>query len=103
MNPKTARDIMVPLDDYPHAYESQTLREAVRLLETSEIHRGGRTSMPSILLVLVVTLFIWKIWPWMGMPTTLQIKPLSAHPLLTGTRSQDRVQPLRGSHGLHAR
>ena len=51
MNPKTARDIMVPLDDYPHAYDTQTLREAVRLLETSEIHRGGRTSMPRILLV----------------------------------------------------
>jgi len=56
VDPKTARDIMVPLDNYPRAYESQTLREAVRLLATSEIHRGGRTSMPRILLVLVVAL-----------------------------------------------
>lgn len=51
MAAKTARDIMVPLDDYPHAFESQTLREAVSLLETSAIQFGGRTSMPRILLV----------------------------------------------------
>ena len=42
---------MVPLDDYPHAFEHQTLREAVKLLETSAIQFGGRTSMPRILLV----------------------------------------------------
>ena len=51
MNPKTARDVMVPLDDYPHAFEHQTLREAVRLLETEQIQFGGQTSMPRILLV----------------------------------------------------
>lgn len=51
MKPKTARDIMVPLDDYPHAYDTQTLREAVRLLETAVIQFGGRTSMPRVLLV----------------------------------------------------
>ena len=51
MNPKTARDVMVPLDDYPHASEHQTLREAVKLLETSQIQFGGHTSMPRILLV----------------------------------------------------
>lgn len=26
---------------------------------------------PSILLLLVLTLFVWKIWPWMGMPVLL--------------------------------
>ena len=26
---------------------------------------------PSILLIFVIALFVWKIWPWMGMPTTL--------------------------------
>ena len=51
MNPKIARDVMVPLDDYAHAYEHQTLREAVKLLETSQIQRDGQTSMPRILLV----------------------------------------------------
>ncbi len=51
MDQKTARDVMVPLDDYPHAFETQTLREAVKLLESSAIQFGGRTSMPRILLV----------------------------------------------------
>ena len=51
MPARTARDVMVPLDDYPHASESQTLREAVRLLETAQIQFGGQTSMPRILLV----------------------------------------------------
>jgi len=48
---KTARDIMVPLDDYPHASDTQTLREAVKLLETRSIQFGGQVSMPRILLV----------------------------------------------------
>ena len=43
---------MVPLADYPHAVETQTLAEAVTLLETSEIGIGGRVSMPRILLVI---------------------------------------------------
>ena len=31
-----------------------------------------RTGIPaSILLVLVITVFVWKVWPWMGMQTTL--------------------------------
>ena len=51
MTAKTARDLMVPLDDYPHAFDTQTLREAVRLLETQQIEFGGHTSMPRILLV----------------------------------------------------
>ncbi len=48
---KTARDIMVPLDNYPHARDTQTLRDAVKLLETVQIHFGEATSMPRILLV----------------------------------------------------
>lgn len=51
MTPRTARDVMVPLDDYPHAFDTQTLREAVKLLETREIQFGGQVSMPRILLV----------------------------------------------------
>jgi len=31
-----------------------------------------RAGIPaSILLVLVIAVFVWKIWPWMGMPVTL--------------------------------
>ena len=31
-----------------------------------------RAGVPaSILLMVVIALFVWKIWPWMGMPTTL--------------------------------
>ncbi len=52
MEPKTARDVMVPLEDYPHLYDNQTLREAVRQLDNTQIQVGGRTSMPRILMVL---------------------------------------------------
>ena len=52
MIPKTARDLLVPLEDYPHALESQTLAEAVQLLETWQIDFDGRQSMPRVLLVL---------------------------------------------------
>lgn len=52
MIPKTARDLLVPLEDYPHANESQTLAEAVELLETWQIDFDGRKSMPRVLLVL---------------------------------------------------
>ena len=51
MSTRTARDVMVPLDDYPHAFDTQSLREAVKLLETRQIQFGGQTSMPRILLV----------------------------------------------------
>ena len=49
---KTARDVLVPLEDYPHARESTTLAEAVELLENWQIEFDGSTSMPRILLVL---------------------------------------------------
>ena len=43
---------MVLLEDYPHLHDNQTLREAVRLLDTAQIQVGGRTSMPRIIMVL---------------------------------------------------
>ncbi len=49
---KTARELLVPLNDYPHARESQTLAEAVAMLETRQIQFDGRISMPRVLLVL---------------------------------------------------
>ena len=51
MPQKTARDVMVPLDNYPHAFDSQSLREAVALLDTAQIQFSGTISMPRILLV----------------------------------------------------
>lgn len=49
---KTARDLLVRLEDYPHARESQTLADAIELLETRQIEFDGTTSMPRVLLVL---------------------------------------------------
>ncbi len=51
MSELSARDVMVPIAEYPHAQGNQTLLEGVRLLETSAIQFEGRTSMPRILLV----------------------------------------------------
>ena len=51
MSELSARDVMVPIAEYPHALGTQTLLEGVRLLETSAIRFEGRTSMPRILLV----------------------------------------------------
>ena len=48
---KTARDVMVGLDKYPHALDTQTLKEAVVLLDQAQIDFGGHTSMPRVLLV----------------------------------------------------
>ena len=51
MGEVNARDVMVPIAEYPHALGNQTLAEGVRLLEKSPIEFEGRTSMPRILLV----------------------------------------------------
>ncbi len=51
MGEPSARDVMVPIAEYPHARGNQPLAEGVRLLEKSPIEFHGRTSMPRILLV----------------------------------------------------
>ncbi len=51
MADKTARDVMVPIDQYPHAFDTQTLAEAVELLAERQIQFSGHTSMPRILLI----------------------------------------------------
>ncbi len=51
MSESSARDVMVPIEGYPHALGTQTLLEGVKLLETSPIEFEDRTSMPRILLV----------------------------------------------------
>jgi predicted transcriptional regulator len=52
MGEKTARDIMVQLEHYPHARPSQTLAEAADQLVTLQISVLGTTSMARVLLVL---------------------------------------------------
>jgi CBS domain-containing protein len=48
---KTAQDVMIDLDRYPQALATQTLATAAQRLEQAQIHFGGRTSMPRVLLV----------------------------------------------------
>ncbi len=40
-----------------------------KMFSAFEFFRAGL--IPSVGLVVVIALFVWKIWPWMGMPTTL--------------------------------
>lgn len=47
----TARQIMVQLEHYPHARQSQTLAEAAEMLTRSPIEAAGTVSMPRVLLV----------------------------------------------------
>lgn len=51
MTAKFARDIMVPLDDYPHIPHWHTLKQAVAELEKSEIKTEGTPSLARALLV----------------------------------------------------
>lgn len=51
MTHKTARDITVPIENYPHTLDTQTLGDAVKLLQEAQIQFSGKTSMPRILLV----------------------------------------------------
>ena len=54
MSARTARDVMVPLAEYPHAHENQSLQDAIDSLETAQIQIDDHLSMPRILLVFVV-------------------------------------------------
>ena len=52
MKTMTARDLMVPLQEYPHALPDDTLRDAARMLVEAQIGVGeGRRSMPRVVLV----------------------------------------------------
>jgi CBS-domain-containing membrane protein len=48
---KSAGDIMIPLEKYPHIPYWFSLRQAVAEIENSEIDVDGRTSLPRALLV----------------------------------------------------
>jgi len=46
-----ARDILVPLEKYPHIPNFYTLRQAVALIENTVLEINGRTSLPRSVLV----------------------------------------------------
>ena len=46
------RDIMIPIDQYPSVGPDDTLRQAMRVMEHSQIEVEGRKSLPRVLLVL---------------------------------------------------
>ncbi len=47
----TAKDLMVPLESYPHVREDCTLLVALTTMSRAHIHMHGETSLPRILLV----------------------------------------------------
>ncbi len=51
MEPKRAREIMIPLDSYPHIPYWFTLRQVVAEMEKSELEIDGRRSLPRVVLV----------------------------------------------------
>ncbi len=44
-------EIMIPLDDYPHIYEWNTLRQAIEEMEKCGLDVRGRQSLPRMLLI----------------------------------------------------
>jgi CBS-domain-containing membrane protein len=44
-------DIMIPLKDYPHLPVWSSMLEAIEMMDSAEVHAGGRTSLPRILLL----------------------------------------------------
>jgi CBS-domain-containing membrane protein len=51
MHEPTARDLMIPLDAYPHVREADTLLDAINIMAASHIERNGSISLPRSLLV----------------------------------------------------
>lgn len=47
----SAKDLMVPLESYPHVREDSTLRTALTTMSRAHIRIHGETSLPRILLV----------------------------------------------------
>jgi len=46
-----ARDVIIPIDEYPHIPYWFTLRQAMVEMEGSELERNGRKSLPRVVLV----------------------------------------------------
>ncbi len=48
---KRVGDVMIPLNEYPYILQGDTLLEAMKKIEGATLTRGGRTSLPRVLLV----------------------------------------------------
>lgn len=48
---KRARDIMIPLEDYPWVRTNDTLRHAISVIQEAQLEVGLRRSLPRVLLV----------------------------------------------------
>ncbi len=46
-----AREIMIPLAQYPHVSQQTSIREVMAVMESSQLDVGGRRSLPRIVLV----------------------------------------------------
>ena len=51
MEIKKAKDIMIPLDEYPHIPHTYTLCQALAEMEKAQFDVGGRKSLPRVVLV----------------------------------------------------
>ncbi len=51
MEVKKAKDIMIPLSEYPHIPHTYTLCQALAEMEKAEFDVGGRKSLPRVVLV----------------------------------------------------
>ncbi|MDJ0653320.1 MAG: CBS domain-containing protein [Xanthomonadales bacterium] len=49
---RPARDLMIPLDSYPHLPDTATLSDAILAFVGSQIERKGRFSLPRIVLII---------------------------------------------------
>ena len=51
MDDITAKDILIPLDSYPHVPHWFSLRQAIVEMEKTQLDVGGRKSLPRVVLV----------------------------------------------------
>lgn len=49
---RTVRDLMIPLDSYPHIDEATTLEGAIAIITGAQIERQGKLSLPRVVLVI---------------------------------------------------
>lgn len=48
---KRVEEIMIPIGQYPHITEDATLKDAILVIENSQINHRGRLSLPRVLLI----------------------------------------------------
>jgi len=50
-NAKTAGELMIPLEKYPHVSQWYTIREAIEVMEKAQLEVGSRRSIPRVILI----------------------------------------------------